>query len=43
MEFLDMAAEGRAEGGSKNGLTMGRDVVFDLPDGFCQLSDQPLA
>jgi hypothetical protein len=43
LEFLHMAAEGWTEGGDKNGLTMGRDVAFDLLDRFLQLLDQPLA
>ena len=43
MEFFHVPAKGMAEGGCKNGLTMGRDVVLDLLDRFRQLSDQPLA
>ena len=42
LEFFHMAAEGGAERGRKNSLTIGRDVVLDLLDRFCQLLDQPL-
>jgi hypothetical protein len=43
LEFFHMAAESWAERRCKNGLTMGRDVMLDLLDRFCQLFDQPLA
>ena len=38
-----MAAEGWAEGGCKDCFSVGRDVMLDLLDFFCQLLDQPLA
>jgi hypothetical protein len=39
LKFFHMAPESGAEGGCKNGLSMGRDVVLDLLDRFCQLLD----
>ena len=38
-----MAAEGWAEFGGEDCFSVGRDVVLDLLDRFCQLLDQPLA
>jgi hypothetical protein len=43
LEFFDMAAEGGAECGCKDGFSVGCDVLLDLLDRFCQLFDQSLA
>ena len=42
VEFLDMASEGWAECGGKDGFSVRCDVLLDLLDCFCQLLDQPL-
>jgi hypothetical protein len=43
VEFLDMTSDGWAEFGGEDCFSVGRDVVLDLLDCFCQLFDQPLA
>ena len=43
MKFFYMFAKGWAEFGGEDGFSVGRDVVLDLLDRFCQLLDQPLA
>ena len=43
LKFFHMFAEGRAELGGEDCLTMGLDALFDLLDGVCQLFDQLFA
>ena len=43
VEFFHMPTEGWAEFGGEDCFSVGRDVLLDLLDRFCQLFDQPLA
>jgi hypothetical protein len=43
LEFFHMTSESWAEFGGEDCFSVGRDVLLDLLDGFCQLFNQSLA